>query len=297
MNPTPETNQNFVAVGSGMSPTAAKNKAMSEINARLWTQVESIGKEQTTHTESNGKEFFRSLSDNKINVETAPVVLVGMAYPKTIHINGMYYVEAHIDRSNIKKQLENELNTLNQDIQSALISQKHTDPLVWWLNNRDVSTLKTTYFSRQAMLMAVSNNTIATSAVKDNLVQLERAVEKTQSTLSFYISAAAKDKNLKGFIGDKLSQEHIATVGRPQKATHQLMVKSDWRQSRVGDAYISTVITRLTVKNSKGQSIASSEVIASGNSVSNYAMSKEGASRHFSAQLSDQGIWHSLGVL
>lgn len=296
LNPTPETNHSFIAVGHGMSLTSAKNMAMAQINARLWTQVESSGYERQVWREYNGTGTSQEEGRTQTTTKTAPVVLVGMEYPKTVQSDGIYYVEAMIDRSNIKTQLEKELINIEQDAQMALANKQHTDPLVWWLANRDITALKEKYISRQAMLMAVSQEAPTVKAAS-NLTKLERELEQTKSQLRFFINAKANDKQMKGFIADHLSQEHVATVNQSQQASHQLVVKTNWRQSKVGDAFISTVITRLTIKNSKGQSIASSELIASGNSVSNYTMSKEGASRHFSAQLSDLGIWHSLGVL
>lgn len=297
LTPTQETNHQLYAVGHGGSQSAAQRMAMSQLNERLWTQVESSGYQRQVLRELNGDENFQSINDSRVNVKTAPVVLTGVDYPRQQQVDGIYYVEATINKATVKTQLERELTQTAEDVKTALLSRRHADPLLWWLKHRDVQAVKDKVLTRQAMLLAVSDGVAQAHPVTEQVIALERTLQAVKNQLQFKVVAPKGDRWMKGFVEQHLAAEHIATGSSTSKATHILNLDTEWRQSKVGDAYISTVIADLTIQNKRGKTTANREVIASGNSVSNYKLSKEGASRHFSAQMSEQGLWHFLGVL
>ncbi|UTV28414.1 LPP20 family lipoprotein [Photobacterium atrarenae] len=297
LTPTQETNQQLYAVGHGGSLSAAQRMAMSQLNERLWTQVESSGYQRQVLRELNGDENFQSINDSRVNVKTAPVVLTGVDYPRQQQVDGIYYVEATINKATVKTQLQRELTQTAEDVKTALLSRDHADPLLWWLKHRDVQAVKDKVLTRQAMLLAVSDGVAQAHPVTEQVIALERTLQAVKNQLQFKVVAPKGDRWMKGFVEQHLAAEHIATGSSTSKATHILNLDTEWRQSKVGDAYISTVIADLTIQNKRGKTTANREVIASGNSVSNYKVSKEGASRHFSAQMSEQGLWHFLGVL
>jgi hypothetical protein len=47
----------------------------------------------------------------------------------------------------------------------------------------------------------------------------------------------------------------------------------------------------------KSKTISRSEIISTGNSVTNYKYSDEGAARHFNEQVKEQGVWIALGLI
>ena len=299
LNQTPDTNMSFYAVGHGGTVRNAKNLAMDNINQKLWTQVESSGSLRQVVRDVNGSEDYLTQSDTNVNVKTAPLVLTGVQYNRTEQSDGVYYVEASISRTNIIHQLNQELKSIDEDANTELLKLKHSDPLMWWLENRDTQSIKKNMLTRKAMLLAASNGN-ENGVSMDNVIELERQANKTKNQLLFSVKATKSDSMMSEFIQHHLSEKHVAVTTSSNKnngATHQITLATNWRQSKVGDAYITTVITNLALKNKNGKTIASREVIATGNSISNFARSKESASRHFSAQMSDQGIWHFLGLI
>jgi len=168
---------------------------------------------------------------------------------------------------------------------------------VWWLKHRDIQKVKDRLKICQDRLRALSHDEPVIKPI-DNVIKLERILSETKNQLLVKVEANTRDKEIKGFIESHFSEQNISTTNsNNKKITHRVKLSTNWRQSTVGEAYISTVIAKLSVKNKQGKAVANSDVIASGNSVSNYKMSKEGASRHFSAQMSDKGIWHFLGFI
>ncbi|MGF1737374.1 hypothetical protein [Photobacterium satsumensis] len=299
LSQTPDTNMSYYAVGHGGTLRSAKNLAMDNINQKLWTQVESSGSLRQVVRDVNGSEDYLTQSDTNVNVKTAPIVLAGIQYSRTENSDGVYYVEANISRANIIHQLNQELVNIDENAKTELLSLKHTDPLIWWLGNRDTQDIKQNMLTRKAMLLAATNGTDNGHAM-DSVIKLERQVNKTKSHLLFSVKAKKSDVWMSDFIKNHLSEKKVAVANNSIKsngASHQILLTTDWRQSKVGDAYITTVIANIALKNKNGKTIASREVIATGNSITSFTRSKESASRHFSAQISDQGIWHFLGAI
>ncbi|MGR5061884.1 hypothetical protein [Photobacterium sp. DNB22_13_2] len=299
LHQTPDTNISYYAVGHGGTLRNAKNLAMDNINKKLWIQVESSGSLRQIVRDVNGSEDYLTQSDSNVNVKTAPLVLAGVQYSRSENSDGVYYVEAKISRENIIHQLNQELVTIDESSKTQLLSFKHSDPLIWWLDNRDTKNVKQNMLTRRAMLLAASNGNDH-GVPMDSVIELERQTNKTKSQLLFSVKAENRDAWMSEFIKNHLSEKQISVTSGPQQnngATHQISLTTDWRQSKVGDAYISTVIAKIALQNKNGKTIASREVIATGNSISNFTRSKESTSRHFSAQISDQGIWHFLGLI
>ncbi|MGF1699163.1 LPP20 family lipoprotein [Photobacterium makurazakiensis] len=299
LNPTVDTNMSLYAVGHGGTLKNAKRSAMSQMNEKLWTQVESSGYVRQVVRDVNGDENYRTQSDTVVDVKTAPLVLSGVSYNRSEQRDGIYYVEAVISRENIIHQLKQELTTIDENAKTELINFKHSDPLIWWLNNRDIDSDKQNLLTRKAMLLAASNSS-ENNIPSDNVIELERQVNKIKNSLLFSVNAEKSDAWMRNFIENHLSEKNIATVNSSSSRnafSHQIVLTTHWRQSKIGEAYISTVIAKLALKNKNGKTVASSEVIATGNSITNFTRAKESASRHFSAQISDQGLWHFLGVI
>ncbi|MCW8331912.1 LPP20 family lipoprotein [Photobacterium sp. SDRW27] len=297
INPVSNTNIELYSVGKGRSLAAAKKMAMVEMNKQLAIQVESADSHQTNTNDVNGNETYQTTTRTNDKFKTAPMVFAGVEYDRIEQHGNIYFVEAKISKDKIKAQLISELKAIDDDTNTALLERQHSDLLVWWLKHRDIKNIKNRLKICQDRLRAVSYGEPVNKQI-DNVIELERILAETQNQLLIKVDAKARDKEIKGFIESQFSEKNISTTNsNNKKITHRVKLSTNWRQNKVGDAYISTVIAKLSVKNKQGKAVASSEVIASGNSVSNYKMSKEGASRHFSAQMSDKGIWHFLGFI
>ncbi|MFS1430593.1 hypothetical protein LMH73_026615, partial [Vibrio splendidus] len=99
-------------------------------------------------------------------------------------------------------------------------------------------------------------------------------------------------------LGNQLSVFNIATSTSNQKIqTHILKVNSERRRNKVGDAFISTLISDVKVINMKAKTISRSEIISTGNSVTSFKYADEGAARHLNEQVKEKGIWTALGLI
>lgn len=293
---TPPTNQPeyITAVGEGRSLDQAKQAALSQINAQLWTQIDSSFASRDVYQSRNELSSTSSLVDNKINSKTSTITFTGIEYPQVEHNDIAYYVQAKVSRDTIIRQLQSDIEQSNRNAQRQLDQRQHQDPLVWWLNNRQRTSEGNAVAVRQAMLRALDQDIIPKAPAVDTLLS---TIAEVQSTIVIRFAASAKSKKSAELLADKFSHERLKTTfKRTAAATHTLKLTSELRQSTVGEAYISTQITTLKLQGRKGNILASNEIISSGNSVSNYSLSKEGAERHFAEIVDAQGLWNALGI-
>ncbi|OLQ72811.1 hypothetical protein BIT28_06380 [Photobacterium proteolyticum] len=294
--PNVETNEHYFVVGQGRNILQAQNNALSQITKRLWTQVESSSYSRNILRQTNSDENFQSLNDLKIKTKTAPVILSGAHFTKSKKIDEYtYYVEAKISKSDIAYQLERELNEIEAEAKRQLHALSSTDPLVWWLRNRNVNQVRANALTRSTMLAAVSEQPSLTWMPVVN--ELQRKVDAVKASTVIYIKGSKRDKWMIKMLANQLSQEGISTTSSPAtQYSHEIIFDTDWRQQYLMEAYITTVSANLLTRSKNSSVLGSHEVIATGNSVSSYKMAQEGAARHFSHQLEEQGVWVALGI-
>lgn len=284
----------LTAVGQGLNLTQAKQSALSQINAQLWTQIDSSFVSRDTVLSRNQSEHTSSLVDNHINSKTANVTLTGIDYPQVAKNDIGYYVQAKVSRATVIRQLRSDIEQSNRSAQAILAQRQHQDALMWWLTNRNLSSEAQAVAVRQAMLRALGENHIPQAQSVDTLL---RALSETRSALVIRIAAGRKDHKSAQLLAEQFSKQQLQTTfKRTSATTHVLKLTTELRQSTVGQAYISTQFTTLKLQGRNGSILASNEIISSGNSLTNYTFSKEGAERNFAETVSAQGLWNSLGI-
>ncbi|EGU29160.1 hypothetical protein VIBRN418_04783 [Vibrio sp. N418] len=284
--------QYIYAVGEGFGLSSAKNSALTQVNEQLWTQVNSSFMQSVEHRTHNDTEFNRETIKNRMIVESARLVLSGAEFLNTDKNERTYYAQVRVKRDAIKQQLNNELDQIEQNAIRLINEYQYQDKLTWWLANQDYSVTLAEYYLRLAILDSMGQKRSFSSSVN----KVTRTVSQVKSSLLIYIKADAKDVKSADLVVQSFNPEEIKTTQRWSNAvTHQLVMDSDYRRNRVGDAYITTKLTQITLKNRTGKTLASNEIISTANSMSNFKLSHEGAERHFGQQVEDMGIWSSLG--
>jgi len=294
LNPGLANNASLVAVGEGRTLAYAKQKAMSALNQQLWTEVKSKGQSRNIANNINGDEHYQQLNDFSVNTKTSAVVLNGVVFSHAEQIGEHFYVEAMIDKSNIKAQLLAELTDYNQQIAFELDNLSKVDPLVWWLKNADTDLLEQKINHRLSMLLALS----PTESTPNNLIsKLKAKVAEVHSNIKVAIIIEPSNPLMKKIVAAHFAPFGINVVSNlKQPFSHKLILDVEQRNSYISDIYISTLQTNLVLKNKSGHIISSNEIIANANSVTSYARANEGAIRHFSAKLKGQGFWKALGL-
>ncbi|WP_217540441.1 LPP20 family lipoprotein [Vibrio metschnikovii] len=282
----------LITVGQGRSLEQAKQMALSQINAQLWTQIDSSFSSRDIFQSQNANTSSSSLVDNKVNSKTATVTLTGIEYPKVEKNDIAYYVQAQVSRATVIAQLQADIQHSDRQANVQISKRAHQDVLPWWLESRHLLSEINHVAVRQAMLRSLG----ASAPAAPQIEQLEKQVAQAQSSILIQMIASANNNKSAELLADKLSSQRLKTsFNRSSKRTHSLILTSELRQSRVGDAYISTLFTSLTLQAQNGTILASNEIISSGNSLSNYALSQEGAQRHLMELIEQQGLWSSLG--
>jgi len=281
------------AVGEGRNLNQAKKSALNNINATLWTQVDSSFSMKDSNTNINDKSYTYGSVNNHVNAKTSSVTFSGVEYTNIDNQNNIYFAQARIKKDVIIKQLKSDISNVNQKSKRLMDELKHQDPLSWWLMNREASSNLEYVNVRTAMLGAISPKDDVSAPY---VLALTEQVSKIKSQLLIKIQPSKHDKKGAQYLVEKLSAQGISTTFKNTRSvTHTLRLTTELRQSVMMSAYISTKITSLQLLNKKGNVVASNEMISTGNSMSNYKISKEGAERHFSAQMDQDGLWKSLG--
>ncbi|PNH80565.1 LPP20 family lipoprotein [Vibrio diazotrophicus] len=292
----PPTNEPdyLVSVGQGRSLEQAKKTALNQINALLWTQIDSTFASRDVYQSRGSNSTSNSLVDNKINSRTATVSFTDIEYPLIDKNDIGYYVQAKVKRESVINQLQMDIRQTNARAEQQIQKLQHQDSLVWWLENRELTSQLELIYVRQAMLKSMSVDDIPTALSLNKLIS---KVSEIQSNLIIRFINSKSDQKSAELLADQFSMERLKTTSKSSsQVTHILRMDTELRQSRVGDAYVSTQLTTLKLQGHKGNTLASNEIISSGNSLSNYALSKEGAQRHFSEIVGKQGLWNSLGI-
>nr|QIH43271.1 hypothetical protein G5S32_13835 [Vibrio ziniensis] len=294
-NAPPTNDPNYlVSVGQGRSLDQAKKSALNQINAQLWTQIDSSFSSRDVYQSSNAASSSSSLVDSKINSKTATVTFTDIEYPLIDKNDIAYYVQAKVKRESVIKQLQADIKQVNQQAEQQLQKLQHQDSLIWWLENRELVKQAELIAVRQSMLRAMEVNDIPTAP---HMETLAAAVSKTQSSLVIRLNNSKSDQKAAELLAEKFSVEGVKTsLKNTSQATHHLRMSTEVRKSMVGDAFITTQLTTLTLQGRQGNTLASNEIISSGNSLTNYSLSKEGAQRHFAEIVETQGLWKSLGI-
>lgn len=248
-----------------------------------------------TVRETNGNGFSNSLVDNKVNTKTESLTLNGIEYVQMEENDLGAFVEVRVKRSLVTQQLIREINDLNRKSEIELDALAHEDKLLWWLDNRSVYKTEHDASVRIAMLSSLK------PSYKPDISSIEELTivhQKLSSQINIRLSSDRESRKAIELLGNQLSEFNIATsTSKNKNQTHVLKVESERRRNKVGDAYISTLVSNIKIVNNKSKTVSRSEIISTGNSVTSYKYADEGAARHFDKQIKKKGIWTALGLI
>ncbi|MEZ9398693.1 hypothetical protein AB4393_07510 [Vibrio splendidus] len=293
--PQADTNEYIYAVAQARTLSHAKKIAVNNINEKLWTQVESSFYMRETARETNGTGFSNSLVDNKVNTKTESLTLNGIEYAHMEENDLGAFVEVKIKKSLVTQQLIREIQDFNRKSQREIAALQHEDKLLWWLDNHNSYQMQHEVSVRIAMLSSLKPSyQVDVSSIE----QLVITHEKVSSEINIRLSSDRESRKAVQLLGNQLSGFNIATsISKNKNQTHILKVASERRRNKVGDAFISTLVSNVEVVNMKSKTVSRSEIISTGNSVTSYKYADEGAARHFDEQVKEQGIWTALGLI
>ncbi|NLS11997.1 hypothetical protein HGP28_03710 [Vibrio sp. SM6] len=289
-----ETSENQVtAVGEGFSLKQAKLAALEGINSRLWTQVESSLSTKESVRNINEDEFISSYTNNDLKSNTSKITFNSVKFIKSEQAGDLFYVKASVSKDSLIDQMTKEIEMAEEDAKIQYKNKNSSDPIRWWLENRNIDEKVEYVFVRKSIL----------SGLKHNIRIDTKFINKLYSEMDLYkgdilirIDNNSKSKHSL-FVSEIINKQGIKTTRKKSKNnSHVLQIENIYREAEVGDAFIATVITEFSLKNRKGEIIGQSELISTGNSVTNFSFAKEGAERHFADQLANKGIWNSLNI-
>ncbi|MEZ8446227.1 hypothetical protein AB6C93_10205 [Vibrio splendidus] len=295
LKPQSDSDEYIYAVAQARTLSHAKKIAVNNVNEKLWTQVESSFYMRDTVRETNGSGFSSSLIDNKVNTKTESLTLNGIEYVQMEENEIGAFVEVKIKKSLVIQQLIREIKDLNRKSQIEISALDHEDKLLWWLDNRNVYQIQHEASVRIAMLSPLK------PGYQGDISSIEKLAithQKLGSQINIRLSSDRESIKAIELLGNQLSEFNILTsTSKNKNQSHVLKVDSERRRNKVGDAYISTLVSNVEIINNESKTVSRSEIISTGNSVTNYKYADEGAARHFDEQIKEKGIWIALGLI
>ncbi|SJL83499.1 LPP20 family lipoprotein [Vibrio palustris] len=296
--------QYLSAVGHGRSLYEAKQTALSQINSDLLVSIESQSSSASSsrqYTQSINGETRRldaasQIAQRHINSRTANITFTGIDYPQVEHNDLGYYVQAQIKRSHIINQLRTDISDINHQATQALAQYSHQDHLLWWLEHRHDTDFLAQVQTRQAMLRSLTPSVpLPQAPTVDTLLS---KINQVKNTLLIAINHSPGNEKGAQFLANAINQQGIAThQGSTRQATHKLTMTTEFRRDYLQSSFITTMVTTLHLTNAhNNHTLSTSEIISTGNSVSNRAMGDESAERNFSEIIKNTGIWSSLNL-
>ncbi|MEZ9945507.1 hypothetical protein AB4331_11180 [Vibrio breoganii] len=284
----------IIGVGQGLSLTQAKKKALNSINEILWTEVDSSFSIRESERRINDKANTQSHLDSRINTKTTKISFSGVTYVKSEKHGKSYFVQASIGNKELINQLELDISEYEKEAENQIKNLSHQDKLLWWLGNNDAQERLHNASIRLAMLKSLDPNNSINITSAHLLLEM---VSQTKSQIVIQVIPSYKDKRSASFVAEQITRTGLSTsTTKTNLVTHILGMKSEYRNKKVGDAYIATKLTNVELTNLSGTVIANNEVISSSNSITNFEFANEGAERHFSKQIEQQGIWKAIGI-
>jgi len=203
-------------------------------------------------------------------------------------LDGVYMGSSGLGMSDLT-----DIERIENQAKNRLLALKHQDKFIWWMDNQDPEKQLSDIQVRLAILSGMDKQIDVDVIYTPQLI---KQVSETGSDILVRIVNSKNDLKSSDFLASKLAKHGVMTTKkRSKKVTHALTLTSEYRQDKIGVAFISTKLTQLKLINSQGKLIANNELISTANSLTSYKLSKEGAERHFSAQIDELGLWQAMG--
>ncbi|OBT09513.1 hypothetical protein A9264_14700 [Vibrio sp. UCD-FRSSP16_10] len=284
----------ITGVGQGNSLPQAQTSALNSINEVLWTEVESSFSMQESERNLNKSTATQRYIDSNINTKTAKLALTNIDYVNSIKLGDVYFVEARVSKKDIIKRLNDDIKTTELTSKQRLNNLKHQDSLLWWLGTKDKQHELSNIHTKLTILSTLDGKSNTDIPYTLKLIEV---IEQTKSKIIIQLKAVKSDRKSQLFLSEQIANNGISSVIDDQaQSTHTLKVDSEYRKNKVGEAYIATKLTDITLISKSGKIIATNEIISTGNSVINFKYAQEGAERHFSELIKKEGLWVAFGI-
>lgn len=286
------TNTDMISsVGQGRSLQEAKKIALEQISSQIWVKLssssESSDTQIVTEQNNNAKSYNRSRFANEINTKTAGIVFTDVNFSKVEKLDGVYYVLANVKRESIIKQLKMEVVQLNDKANVIINKQKYKNAFIWYVDNANFYQTKNQAQIKVNILNALKCDDIPSLAAINTLMT---KLGKVKSQLVVGISS--NNASISKAIANKLTKKEIKTsFGNGFFVTNHLNLHINSENKKIGDIYVTTLFITLEFTDKSQHILMSNDVVVSGNSITNYRISKKAATEKFIDEIKNKSIY------
>lgn len=295
LSPEQDNNAYLYSVGTGSSYESASSSAVSNLNNRLWSEVNSSFYNRVSASDRNGKSHTSDFIDKKVFVKSAKAAISGYEVNEVSVVGEKTYIQLRFNKQVLLASLQASVQEQTRQLKFAISSLPKSDPIKWLISNRNLDEKADELVAKSSMVKALRPEF---EIDYELLNEVSAAQGQALRKISIAIDARKKDDKAKFLFSNHLSELGINVVAnRSRELTHRIVIRTEQRNSEVGDAYIATILTELKLVDRKNRTVSSNEFISTGNSITSKKMAREGAIRHFDDQLSKSGVWKSLGLV
>ncbi|WP_256384019.1 LPP20 family lipoprotein [Photobacterium toruni] len=278
-------------VGQGRTLSEAKKNAIEQISSQIWINVKSVSRQTDSYVSDGDSEYNDNRFYNQIDTNTANIAFAGVEYNQIEKINGFYYVQASVERSEIVRQLKNDIEDINISANEIIKQLGIQDELVWLFDNYSFINKRNKVISKVNILRSmrynkdinINNVNVVYKKIKNINSNLVVRIDTKNNEISRAIITKLMSDNIRGY-SSKLSSY-----------TNVLSIKIKNKNKKIGDIYITTLFISLVVKDKNGHLLMAHDLTSSGNSISNYKIAYLSAVHDFVNKIKNMNVLVMLG--
>lgn len=294
-NSTQSNSKTMTSAAQGRSLDEAKKAALDQISSQIWVKLNSSSESSDTQVVNQINDDTTSYNHSRfasdVNTKTAGIVFTDVNYTKVEKIDGVYYVQASVKRSSIVRELESEITELNDKAKTIVNKLKYGNIFTWYFDNANFYKIKNQAQLKINILHALKSNAIP------SITEIDYVVKKLVHTKSkILVAIKSNDASIAKAIANKFAKKEIKTTfSLYSTATNRLNVAIKSQNKKIGDIFVTTLFINIDLKDRNENTLMSNEIISSGNSISNYQISKKAAIEKFITEIKNKNIYSIFG--
>ena len=278
-------------VGQGRTLSEAKKNAIEQISSQIWVNVESASRQTDSYVSNGNSEFNNNRFYNQIDTNTANIAFAGVEYNHIENRNGLYYVQATVERSEIVRQLKNDIEAIDTSANEIIKNLGVQDKIIWLFDNYSFINKRNEVINKVNILRSmgydeninINNVNVVYEEIKNINLNIVVRIDSENSEISRAIITKLMSENIRGYSSKLLSYTNILSINIKNK------------NKKIGDIYITTLFISLVVKDKNGHLLMANDLISSGNSISNYKIAYLSAMHDFFNKINNMNVLTMLG--
>ena len=290
LNPPADSHETWWGVGEGQDRDVAKRAALKDVAAKL--KVSISGKLESQVTDNNGR--VDRQARNRISEEVQKTEFSNYTIEKTAQSGSHFYVLAKVDRQAFIRDAKAKLDAFDATIQQATSGLEKKSSIERFVSLRRLGPTLEKAVAQAQLLMGAEIG--GSGLARLNRYQnLQQQTSDAATGLAFRLQSKRDDNDIAAAVATYLNESGMRADASPSSGGNILAISSTNRQDEIyGNKFVKLNVT-LSVKDDRGQSIASRDFEVSGSSRYDFSAARQAAVQNLQTALREAGPIAGLG--